>query len=57
MIPFLGTRPPVPLNPLWGLLWWQFRCVEGRRSVRCASQRIETEIPVQLELQPSGVFP
>ena len=29
----------------WGLLWWQIRCVEGRRSVRCASQRSKSEIP------------
>ena len=29
----------------WGLLWWRIRCVEGRRSVRCANQRFKSEIP------------
>jgi hypothetical protein len=30
---------------------WQTRCVEGRRSVRCASQRFKSEIPDEW---PSG---
>jgi hypothetical protein len=25
------------LRSRWGLLWWQVRCVPGRRRVRCAS--------------------
>jgi hypothetical protein len=29
----------------WGLLWWRIRCVEDRRSVRCASLRSKPEIP------------
>jgi transcriptional regulator with XRE-family HTH domain len=32
---------------LRGLLWWQVRCVQGRRSVRCTSQRSKSEIPVK----------
>jgi len=27
------------------LVWWQIRCVQSRRSVRCASQRSNSEIP------------
>src|ERR1700694_2449835 len=34
-------NPAIPL----GLLSWQIRCVEGRRSVRFASQRPKSEIP------------
>jgi hypothetical protein len=34
-------NPAIPL----GLLSWQIRCVEGRRSVRFASQRSKSEIP------------
>src|ERR1700692_3587566 len=29
-------------------LGWQFRCVEGRRSVRCANQRSKSQIPAKL---------
>jgi hypothetical protein len=29
------------------LLWWQVRCVQGRRSVGCASQRSKSGIPVK----------
>ncbi len=34
------------LRSPWGLLWWQIRCVERRRSVRYTSQRSKSEIPV-----------
>src|ERR1700720_4498579 len=27
--------------------WWQIPCVQGRRSVRCASQRAKSEIPAK----------
>src|ERR1700680_322206 len=33
------------LRFLLGLLMWQIRCIERRRSVRCASRRPKSEIP------------
>jgi hypothetical protein len=32
----------------WGLLWWQIRCVHGRRSVGCASHGSKSEILAKL---------
>jgi hypothetical protein len=31
----------------WGLLWWQIRCVHGRRSIRCTSQRSKWRSPLR----------
>jgi hypothetical protein len=33
------------LRPSWEPLRWQIRCVERRRSVRCARRRFKSEIP------------
>jgi hypothetical protein len=39
---------------LWGRLWWQIRCIQGRRSVLCASQRAKSEIPDNCEIRCGG---
>src|ERR1700730_4398563 len=28
-------------------LWWQIRCVQGRRSIRCTRERSKSELPVE----------
>ena len=41
------NEPSEPRRSRWGLLWWQIRRVEGRRSIRCASQRSKSGIRVR----------
>src|SRR5712691_6277965 len=43
-----------PRDRAGDVLWWQIRCVEGGRSVRCTNHRSKSEIPVDTYAETNG---